>query len=95
MAIESVGPVDPTPHYELVEGAAPAAGAEQADSVRISAEAQSASDALRVATEIALNSPDVRTDLVAEAARKLEDPAYVNAEVLDSLTDRLMDSFGV
>jgi hypothetical protein len=95
MSIESVGPVDPVLHYELVDRAAPAARAEHTDSVEISAEAQSASEALRIATEIALNSPDLRTELVAEAVRKLQDPSYVNAEVLDSLTDRLMESFGV
>lgn len=95
MSIESVGPVDPAPQHELVDRAAPAAQAEPGDSVQISAEAKSASDALRIATEIALNSPEVRADLVAEAVRKLQDPSYVNAEVLDSLTDRLMESFGV
>ncbi len=95
MSIESVGPVDPVPQHELVGRAAPAAQAEAGDAVQISAEAKSASDALRIATEIALNSPEVRADLVAEAVRKLQDPSYVNAEVLDSLTDRLMESFGV
>ena len=95
MSIESVGPVDPVLHHELVDRAAPATRAEHTDSVAISAEARSVSDALRIATEIALNSPDVRTELVAEAVRKLQDPSYVNAEVLNALTDRLMESFGV
>lgn len=95
MSIDSVGPVDPVPQYEAVDRTAPAARAEPGDAIQISAEAKSVSDALRIATEIALNSPEVRTDLVAEAVRKLQDPSYVNAEVLDSLTDRLMESFGV
>ena len=95
MSIESVGPVDSVLHHELIDRAAPTTRAEHTDSVEISPEAKAASDALRVATEIALSSPDVRTELVAEAARKLQDPAYVDSEVLDSLTDRLMESFGV
>jgi len=95
MSVESVGPVDPVLNYELVDRTAPATRAGHADSVEISTEAKAASDALRIAAEIALSSPDVRTELVAEAARKLQDPSYVNSEVLDSLTDRLMESFGV
>ena len=95
MSIESVGSVDPVVHHQPVDRTAPAARAEHTDSVEISTEAKAAGEALRVATEIALSSPDVRTELIAEAARKLQDPSYVNSEVLDSLTDRLMESFGV
>ena len=95
MSIDGIGPVDPVPNYERIDRTAPATPAEHTDSVEISAEAKSAGDALRIATEIALNSPDVRTDLVAEAVRKLQDPSYVNSAVLDSLTDQLMESFGV
>lgn len=95
MAIEGIGSVDPVPQYEPAGRTAPASHVEQADSVEISAEARAAGDALRVAAEIALNSPDVRTELVAQAARNLQDPSYLNAQVLETVTDRVLESFGV
>ena len=95
MAIEGIGPVDQVPNYQPIERAAAAGPVGAVDSVEISAEAQAASEALRIATEIALASPDIRADLVAEAARNLQDPAYPNAEVLGTVSDRILESFGI
>ena len=96
MAIEGIGPVDPVSNYQPIDRTAAAGQVGGVDSVEISAEAQAASErALRIATEIALNSPDVRADLVGEAARNLQDPAYPNAEVLDTVSDRILESFGI
>ena len=95
MAIEGIGPVAPVPDYQPIEGAAAAGQVGNVDSVEISAEAQAASEALRIATEIALNSPDIRPDLVAEASRALQDPAYPGADVLDTVSDQILDSFGI
>ena len=95
MAIEGIGPVDPVPNYQPIERTAAAGQVGGVDSVDISAEAQAASESLRVATEIALNSPDLRADLVSEAARNLQDPAYPGAAVLDTVSDRILDSFGI
>ena len=95
MAIEGIGPVDPVPNYQPIERTAAAGQIGGVDSVEISAAAQAASESLRVATEIALNSPDLRTELVSEAARNLQDPAYPGADVLDTVSDRILDSFGI
>ena len=95
MAIEGIGPVDPVPNYQPVDRAAAAGQVGNVDSVEISAEAQAAGEALRIATEIALSSPDIRADLVGEAARNLQDPAYPGAGVLDTVSDRILDSFGI
>ena len=95
MAIEGIGPVDPVPSFQPIDRTAAAGQVGHVDSVEISAEAQAASEALRVATDIALNSPDIRTDLVGEAARNLQDPAYPGAEVLDTVSDRILESFGI
>ena len=95
MAIEGIGPVDPVPHYQPIDRTAAAGQVGQVDSVEISAEAQAASEELRIATEIVMNSPDIRTELVTEAARNLQDPAYPGAEVLDTISDRILESFGI
>ena len=95
MAIEGIGPVDPVPNYQPVDRAAAAGPVGNADSVDISAEARAVGDALRIATEIALNSPDIRADLVGEATHNLQDPGYPNAAVLDTVSDRILDSFGI
>ena len=95
MAIEGIGPVDPVPNYQPIERTAAAGQIGGVDSVEISAAAQAASESLRVATEIALNSPDLRAELVSEAARNLQDPAYPGADVLDAVSDRILDSFGI
>ena len=95
MAIEGIGPVDPVPNYQPIDRTAAAGQVGHVDSVDISAEAQAASEALRVATDIALNSPDIRTELVSEASRNLQDPAYPGGDVLDTVSDRILDSFGI
>ena len=94
MAIEGIGPVDPVPQYESLDRSAPASHVAHADSVEISAEARATSAALRIATEIALSSPDVRTELVAAAARNLQDSSYPDTQVLETVRDRVLESFG-
>ena len=93
MAVDPLGPIDPVTGLTGIDRTTPTAPSNAADSVNLSPEARSVGD-LYAAVEIAHNSPDVRTDLVAEIKAKLDSPSYVTAAVIDRVAERLQDPFG-
>jgi len=65
------------------------------DSISVSAEAQELAEALYL-SEVAAETPDVRTDLVEQIRIKIQDPMYLSDAVIDSTVDNIMASyFGV
>ena len=46
-------------------------------------------------SSIAAETPDVRADRIAQVREKIQDPAYLNADVISSTADKIMDSFGL
>ena len=94
MTVEGIGPVDPVSNFKRIDRTARPQRAENADSIDVSAEAKSAAEAYH-AKELAMNSPDVRADRVAELKQKMQDPTYIDDTVLNSVADRLMETFGV
>ena len=45
--------------------------------------------------EVADETPDVRSDLVAQIKEKIKDPSYLSAEVINSAAEKIMSSFGI
>ena len=45
--------------------------------------------------EVAKETPDVRADRIAEVKEKIKDPSYINARILDSVADQVLNSFGL
>jgi negative regulator of flagellin synthesis FlgM len=43
--------------------------------------------------KVASETPDVRTALVEEVKEKIKNPAYINQAVLDSVADKLLDTW--
>ncbi len=64
------------------------------DSIEISSEARAKIEGLYL-SEIAAETPDVRMDRVAQVKEKIQDPAYLNASVISSTADKVMESFGL
>ena len=63
------------------------------DSVSISTEAKEKADFLRV-FDVVKETPDIRTELVAELKQKINDPAYMDA-ILGGTADRIIRSLGL
>jgi negative regulator of flagellin synthesis FlgM len=48
-----------------------------------------------MALESAKLAPDIRIDKVEEARRKLQDPTYPTQEVIESVADGILKTFGI
>lgn len=65
------------------------------DSVNISAESKARAETIELATDLAINSPDVRATLVNEVRSKVKEPSYPSTNVMDVVADKILDSFGI
>ena len=63
------------------------------DSIDVSDEAKAASEAYFL-NQVAEETPDVRSDLVASIKEKIKDPNYLNQAVIGSTADKILASFG-
>lgn len=64
------------------------------DSISVSDEAKEAARAYFL-SQVAEETPDVRSGLVAAVKEKIKDPNYLNSAVLGSTADRILDSWGL
>ena len=62
------------------------------DSIYVSREAQEMAEAYYL-SEVAAETPDVRSDLVEQIKIKIQDPMYLSDAVIDSTVDKIMASF--
>ena len=62
------------------------------DTISVSKEAQEMAEAYYL-SEVAAETPDVRTDLVEQIKLKMQDPAYLNDSAFESVADGIMGTF--
>ena len=65
------------------------------DSVNISAESEARGETIELATNLAINSPEIRTTLVNETRSKVKEPSFINNKVMNIVADKILDSFGI
>lgn len=94
MTIEGIGPVDPIQRFNKTDKVnkpnAPGAG----DSISVSNEAKLRAEIMQVVEEVR-NLPDIRQDRVDEVKARLQDPAYIDSRVIDSVADEIMSVFDI
>lgn len=93
MMIEKLRGLEPINNLQKTQKTTKPEKVEGSDSVTLSTEAQKLSE-IHLAMEAAKAAPDVRQEKVAEMIEKFKDPAYTDS-VLDSLADKIMESFGL
>jgi anti-sigma28 factor (negative regulator of flagellin synthesis) len=64
------------------------------DSISVSDEAKEMAEVYYM-KQVAAETPDVRTDRVAELKEKIKDPSYLSNAVIDSTADHIMADFGL
>ena len=64
------------------------------DTISVSAEAKEMAE-IYYMEKIANETPDVRTDRVAEVKEKLKDPNYLNNAVINSAADKFLSALGL
>lgn len=95
MMIDRLNGINPLDNVKGSQKTAPASRViSTEDSISISDEAREMAEMYKMAA-IAKETPDVRADLVAQVKAKIADPNYLNAAVIESTADKILDSFGL
>ena len=94
MTVERIGPPDPISNLKKAEKTPRLKAKGDLDSINVSQEAKSKAE-VHMALESAKLAPDVRIDKVEEAKRKLQDPGYPTQEVIESVADGILKTFGI
>ncbi|HIW35501.1 MAG TPA: flagellar biosynthesis anti-sigma factor FlgM [Candidatus Treponema faecavium] len=95
MMIDKLGGLHP---LDNVQNAPRVHGSERyarmGDSISVSDEAKEMAEAYYLHS-IAMETPDVRADRVAEVKAKIQDPGYLSSAVIESVVDSIMTSYGI
>ena len=94
MPIEPLGPIDPIHKLSQTNKTTRPQRSEGSDSVSFSDEARMKAEVYRISEEVKATE-DVRADRVAEVKEKLQDPNYIDEDVLDTVADRIMDMLDI
>ncbi len=94
MTIDRLGPIDPFPPVNKPDKGSKPVKNDSADSISVSTQAKEMGEIFQ-ATENIKKSPDIRLDRVEEIKRKLQDPAYIDQKVIESVADKVMELFGL
>jgi negative regulator of flagellin synthesis FlgM len=95
MTIERLGGINPLDNLNNAQKTKNTARTSQApDVINVSQEALRKAEAYYLA-EIANETSDVRAELVEQIKEKIKDPSYINAAIIDSAAERIMDAFGL
>ena len=91
MDIDKIGPINNYNGYNKVNKKNPSKNINLSDSVSISKEALNMAETSRI-MDIVKNTPDVRTDRVNEVKAKINNPDYINKEVIDKVAEKIIES---
>ena len=95
MMIDKIGGVNPLNNIQNTKRTNEASTvASTSDSIELSAEAKEASQAYFM-NQLAEETPDVRSDLVASIKEKIKDPNYLNPAVISATAEKIMTAYGL
>ena len=91
--INGINPINNVQNYRRTNGMERTSITDTSDSINVSDEAKEAARAYFL-SQVAEETPDVRSDLVASVKEKIKDPNYLNSVTIGSAADRILDSWG-
>jgi len=91
MTIDRVGSIDPIQPGKKAGRANQVNQTPTKDSIKISSEAVEKAELHRI-RELAAASQEIRTEKVEELRAKINDPSYMNKEVISATADKLIDA---
>lgn len=94
MGIDKIGNINNINGYNKINKTNSTDKLKDGDSVSISKEALNKAEQAKI-MEIVNNAPDVRIDRINEVKEKLKDPNYINDTLINSVADKIMDSFKI
>lgn len=95
MRIDQIGEINPLNNVKSTKRVQNANDVKSSpDSISVSAEAREMAEAYYL-KGIADETPDVRTDLVAQVKEKIKDPNYLNPQVISATADQILAAYGL
>ena len=91
--INGISPINNVQNSRRTNGMERTSITDTSDSINVSDEAKEAARAYFL-SQVAEETPDVRSDLVASVKEKIKDPNYLNSVTIGSAADRILDSWG-
>ena len=91
MTIDRVGPIEPIQPGKKPGRVGQVNDSPKADSISISSEAQERAELLR-AQELVAAAAEVRAERVAEMKEKINDPSYLNDQIINATANKLIDT---
>ena len=91
--INGINPINNVQNSRRTNGMERTSITDTSDSINVSDEAKEAARAYLL-SQVAEETPDVRSDLVASVKEKIKDPNYLNSVTIGSAADRILDSWG-
>ena len=91
--INGINPINNVQNSRRTNGMERTSITDTSDSINVSDEAKEAARAYFL-SQVAEETPDVRSDLVASVKEKIKDPNYLNSVTIGSAADRILDSLG-
>lgn len=95
MMIDRLGGISPLENIQKTQKVESKATVNaQSDSISISDEAREMAEVYYM-SEVAKETPDVRTDLVNQVKEKIKDPNYLNSLAIENTANKILESFGI
>ena len=91
--INGINPINNVQNSRRTNGMERTSITDTSDSINVSDKAKEAARAYFL-SQVAEETPDVRSDLVASVKEKIKDPNYLNSVTIGSAADRILDSWG-
>ena len=91
--INGINPINNVQNSRRTNGMERTSITDTSDSINVSDEAKEAARAYFL-SQVAEETPDVRSDLVASVKEKIKDPNYLHSVTIGSAADRILDSWG-
>ena len=91
--INGINPINNVQNSRRTNGMERTSITDTSDSINVSDEAKEAARAYFL-SQVAEETPDVRSDLVASVKEKIKNPNYLNSVTIGSAADRILDSWG-
>ena len=91
--INGINPINNVQNSRRTNGMERTSITDTSDSINVSDEAKEAARAYFL-SQVAEETPDVRSDLVASVKEKIKDPNYLHSVTISSAADRILDSWG-
>jgi negative regulator of flagellin synthesis FlgM len=94
MTIDRIGYVDPIQPNKKPGRAEPVQRGDRTDSISLSPEAKEKAEIYQV-VELIKAAPELDETRIAELREKINDPAYLNQQVINATAEKILSAFGL